>query len=83
MQVNFNLIVHFKLYNYCVDTDVPCEYDRLKVETCRGYVNGFIWWMHANAMFDCLCILLINVLSGQNTEFCYVKADYLELPQCF
>jgi len=35
------------------------------------------------AMFDCLRILLINVLSGQNTEFYNVKADYLELPQCF
>jgi hypothetical protein len=35
------------------------------------------------AMFDCLCILVINVLSGLNTEFYNVKADYLELPLCF
>jgi len=39
--------------------------------------------MHANVMFDCLCILLINVLSRQNTEFYNVKADYLRVATVF
>jgi hypothetical protein len=83
MHINFKCIVHLNYVITHVDKGVPCEYYCLMVETCRGYVNGFIQQMHDNAVFDGLCILLINVLSGQNAEFCNFQADYLTVARVF